>query len=236
MRPPDMYPRGYRYSSQEEFAPAAAGREASALLLSRVSFLTVGMLFCTALGAWLFALMPSTGLFWIAAIATFVMVFVCQAVARRFPLNLAMLALFAGLEGMVLAPLLLFYARLPGGPMIIVQAALLSAVIFGMVGTLGWTSSRSYAHWIPWLIGGLFLLILVGVIGAFVSLSPGVNLLFTVAGAALFIVFTFVDFTRIRHDYGPEDYVPATMQVYLDLILLFQYILMLLGGNDRRRD
>ena len=234
MRPSDMYPPGYQYNTAEKVAPAYNARVANGLLLSRVSFLTLGMVLCTALGAFLFSLFPSPALLIPAVIATFVMIFVCQAVSQKFPLNLLALAVFAGLEGMVLSPLLMYYAHLHG-PMIIIQAAMLSATIFAMVGTLGYTSTRSYAHWIPWLIGALFLMLLVGLVGMFLAFTPGMNWLFAVFGMVLFTAFTFVDFTRIRHDYGPEDYVPATMQVYLDLILMFQYVLMLLGGSDRRR-
>jgi FtsH-binding integral membrane protein len=49
----------------------------------------------------------------------------------------------------------------------------------------------------------------------------------------LFTAFTFVDFTRIRHNYSSEDYIPATINVYLDLLNLFLFILRLLSAGRR---
>jgi FtsH-binding integral membrane protein len=34
--------------------------------------------------------------------------------------------------------------------------------------------------------------------------------------------------------YGPDDYVPAAVSIYLDLINMFLFILSLLGGGNRR--
>lgn len=204
----------------------------SATLLSRVCFLTIGAVMCTALGAGIFWMMPSMGLWLVGIIGSLIMLFVCNAVSHRFPLNLACLAVFATLEGIAITPLLIRYARIDG-PLVIVQAAALSVVIFAMVGTLGYTSQKSYAHWVPWLIGALFAMIIVSLIFMFVAASPAMYWLYSAAGAVLFTVFIFVDFTRIRHDYGADEYIPATIHVYLDLINLFLFILRLLGGRSR---
>lgn len=204
----------------------------SATLLSRVCFLTIAAVLCTALGAALFSAMPSSGLWLGGIIGSFVMLFVCNAVSHRFPLNLACLGIFALLEGVAITPLLIRYAQIDG-PLVVIQAAALSVVIFAMVGTLGYTSTKSYAHWIPWLIGALFVLIIASLVFMFVTVTPGMYWLYSAGGAVLFTVFIFVDFTRIRHDYGADDYIPATISVYLDLINLFLFILRLLGGRSR---
>jgi FtsH-binding integral membrane protein len=39
------------------------------------------------------------------------------------------------------------------------------------------------------------------------------------------------DTWRLRNQYGPEDYVIAAVQIYLDLLNLFTAILRLLGGR-----
>jgi len=216
--------QGPRYTT----APAA-GVSDSSLLLSRVSFLTIGAVLCTALGASVSWVFPHP-LLWLGGIVgVFIMLFVCHRVADRFPVNIAALALFAAFEGLTIGPMLSYYAKV-NGPLIIAQAALVAVVIFGMVGTLGYTSSRSYASWVPWLTGAVFVLFLAGLVLWFVQ-SAAAHWLYSVAGALLFTVFTFVDFTRIRHDYDSDDYIVATMQVYLDLVLLFQFILRLLGGS-----
>ena len=210
----------------------AQTRDEGALLLSRVSFLTLGMLICTAMGAGLFWVLPIRGLFLPAVILTFVMIFVCRAVSHNYPWNLLALAVFAGLEGMVISPLLMYYAHLPGGPMIVIQAAMLASVVFGVVGLLGYTSTKSFAGWLPALMIGLIALIIGGLVLSFVSSGFG-EWVWAAAGTVLFVAITFVDFTRIRHDYSADDYAMATIQIYLDLINLFMFILRLLGGGRR---
>ena len=202
------------------------------LLLSRVCFLTICAVLFTMVGA---ALTWSVDLgIWrlVGFVGTLVMLFVCKAVARRFPLNLAALALFALMEGALIGPIVSMYAKL-NGPLIVAQAATISVALFAMVGTLGYTSTRSYAHWVPWLMGGLFLLIIGAIVMWFVTTSPMIHWLYSVGGAVLFTVFIFVDFTRIRHNYSAQDYIQATIEVYLDLINLFLFVLRLLGGSRR---
>lgn len=214
---------------ERDYTASRTRAQDSGLLLARVSFLTVGAVICTAIGAQVSAAQPVLML--PALVGMFVMLFVCRAVAEKFPWNIAALAVFAGLEGMVMGPALVRYAAV-NGPGIIVQAAALTVVIFGVVGLLGYTSTRSYAHWLPWMLGALLLLLVGGIVLWFVS-SPMMSWLYAAGGAALFIAFTFADFTRIRHEYGPDDYAHATLEIYLDLINLFWFILRLLGGRGR---
>jgi FtsH-binding integral membrane protein len=220
-----MYTTGYDLTRDRETESAA--------LLSRVCFLTIAAVICTALGSSVLWVFPSTGLWMVGLIGSFAMLFVCNAVARKFPINLACLAAFAFLEGLAITPILMRYAKLDNGPLVIIQAAALSVIIFAMVGTLGYTSTKSYAHWLPWMLGGLFALILVGLLFWFVTASPAMYWLYSAGGTLLFIGFVFVDFNRIRHKFGADDYIPATMEVYLDLINLFLFILRLLGGSRR---
>jgi FtsH-binding integral membrane protein len=204
----------------------------SGVLLYRVCFLTIAAVICTALGASVLWAYPNPGLWIVGLIGSFAMLFVCQAVRRTYPANLLCLAVFAFLEGIAITPLLMRYARIDG-PLVVVQAAALSVIIFLAVGTLGYTSQRSYAHWIPWMLGGLFALIGVGLLFWFFTASPAMYWLYAAGGTVLFTAFVFVDFTRIRHNFGADDYIPATMEVYLDLINLFLFILRLLGGSRR---
>jgi len=41
------------------------------------------------------------------------------------------------------------------------------------------------------------------------------------------------DTWRIRNQYGPDDYVPAAVAIYLDLLNLFMAILRIFGGSRR---
>ncbi len=89
------------------------------------------------------------------------------------------------------------------------------------------------------MVIGLIALIVVGVVGIFVHFSAGAHLLYSVVGAALFVGFTLYDFSNIKHRFGPNDYVMATVSLYLDFLNLFLFLLQILmslsgGGGSRR--
>jgi FtsH-binding integral membrane protein len=56
-----------------------------------------------------------------------------------------------------------------------------------------------------------------------------------IAGAAVLVFSGLLVFDtwRLRNVYGPNDYVPAAVNIYLDLLNLFLALLQLVGG---RRD
>lgn len=56
------------------------------------------------------------------------------------------------------------------------------------------------------------------------------------AGVAvlLFSGLLVFDTWRLKNVYGPDDYVPAAVQIYLDLLNMFLAILQLLGGGRSR--
>ena len=69
------------------------------------------------------------------------------------------------------------------------------------------------------------------------------NMFFQNQGAGLWIAGATVlifggllvfDTWRLRTQYGPDDYVPAAVQIYLDLLNMFLAILSLLGGGRSR--
>ena len=57
-----------------------------------------------------------------------------------------------------------------------------------------------------------------------------------VAGATVLVFSGLLVFDtwRIRNSFGPDDYVLAAVNIYLDLLNLFTAILTLLGGSRRR--
>ena len=81
---------------------------------------------------------------------------------------------------------------------------------------------------------------MVGLIGLFARFSTGFSLIYSLGGAALFVGFTLYDFSNIKRRYGPNDYVIATVQLYLDFLNLFWFLLRILsilsgnGGGGRR--
>jgi FtsH-binding integral membrane protein len=54
-------------------------------------------------------------------------------------------------------------------------------------------------------------------------------------GVLLFSGFILVDTSRMLHRYTDDDYVAATLGLYLDIVNLFLFVLRLVGGGNNRR-
>jgi len=89
----------------------------------------------------------------------------------------------------------------------------------------------------PFLFGGLILLILFGVLSAFLDLS-GLEIFVSYLGIAIFLGYTAYDTSKIRANYQyyngntqmlGKASIFSALQLYLDFINLFLYILRILG-------
>jgi len=62
------------------------------------------------------------------------------------------------------------------------------------------------------------------------------RMVFSLFGTLLFSGYILYDTSQIMHNLGPDDYVEGAINLYLDIINLFLYLLeflrMLQGGND----
>lgn len=224
------------------FAPAQT-RAQETTLIQRVSYLLCTALLCTAASAWYAdSIRLSPAWFMPLMIGTLVCVFAMSFAqkAQSGALGLALLYALSVMEGLLLGPMLGTLARgYSLGSMIIGQAAALSGLIVAGVGTYVWISNKDFGGIGKFLFWALIGLLVIGLIGFFVSFSPGVHLLYAIVGAAIFVGFTLFDFSNIKHRFGPNDYVMATVSLYLDFLNLFLFllqILMSLSGGGSRRD
>ena len=208
-------------------------------LISKVCYLLCTALLATAGAAYFLSPFVSGLWFFPIVIATFVIVFSLRAARANPALGLTLLYALSVLEGLLIGPLLLSIAHnYPFGSTIILQAALLSGAIKAGCGTYVSVSDRDFSSMGKFLIIGLWGLIIVGLIGFFVHMSPGFHLVYSIIGALIFTGFALYDFSNIKSRFGPNDYVIATVQLYLDFLNLFLFILQILmtfaGGGSRR--
>ncbi len=232
----------YSRSPKQPYNPYAANQSAadSNALIQRVSYLLCTALLVTAGAAWWAAsLQLSPALFLPLMLGTFACV-VGLSFARNNPgLSLGLLYGLSVLEGLLMGPMLGALARgYPYGAAVIGEAAVLSAVIVAGLGTYVWVSGKDFGGLGKFLIFALLGLIVVGLVRFFLPFSPGLSLGYAVVGAVIFGGFTLYDFSNIKFRYGPNDYVLATVALYLDFINLFwflvQILLSLSGGGSRR--
>lgn len=160
----------------------------------------------------------------------FIPLLAAQGARTRFPLNIAMVLLFTFAMGVMLAPALYVYnARQPG---IIVQAAALTVGAFGILTLYAFVSRRDFSAWGSFLVVGLWVLIGTSLLNMFFY-SAAAELWIASVAILLFSGLLVFDTWRLRNVFGPDDYVIAAVQIYLDLLNLFMAILRVLGGGRR---
>jgi FtsH-binding integral membrane protein len=81
------------------------------------------------------------------------------------------------------------------------------------------------------LYSGLCCMLGYGLISMLFGFSTGG--LYSMFGAILFCGFIIYDVDQTMHKIGVDDYVMAAINIYLDIINLFLFILQMLSSNDR---
>lgn len=220
----------------------AVSENAQMTLVQRVAFLLCTALLVTAgAAAWAAQAQLSPALFLPIAIGTFVCVFAMRAVRQNATAGMALLYILSVLEGLLIGPMLGYIIKgYSQGAMIVGEAASLSAILVAGLGTYSWISSKDFGYLGKTLFWALLALIVVGLISMFVSIGGFGQLLYAVIGTAIFCGFVLYDVSNIKLRYGPDDAVIATVQLYLDFLNLFLFILQILmslsGGGSRRSD
>lgn len=144
-----------------------------------------------------------------------------------FPSNIGFVLLFNFAMGVMLAFPLYRYGSQPG---LIPEAAGLTLGAFGVLTLYAFVSRRDFSAWGSFFIVGLFILIVTSLINVFVR-NQTAGLWLASASVLVFSGLLVFDTWRLRNVYGPDDYVNAAVQIYLDLLNMFLAILRILGNR-----
>lgn len=169
----------------------------------------------------------------ISMIAIFVPLWMAQRNAREFPKNVLLTLLFTFVEGVFIAPFLAYAEQ--AAPGTVGQAGLLTFAAFGGLTLYAAVSRRDFSAWGSFFFIGLIVLLVAMFINFFVA-SAAVSLWISAVGVLIFAGLLVFDTWRILRSgtFGQDDYVIAAVQIYLDLLNMFLFILSLLGNRSRR--
>lgn len=169
----------------------------------------------------------------ITFIAMFAPLWMVMRAPREYPKNLVLTFLFTFIEGIWLAPFLLIAERATPG--VVGQAALLTFTAFGGLSMYAIFSRRDFSAWGSFFMVGLVVLFVAMILNMFMH-SAAAGIWISGVGVLVFSGLLVFDTWRILRSgtFGPEDYVVTAVQIYLDLLNLFIFILSLLGGRGRR--
>lgn len=213
-------------------APERTGAERALLVRRTYSLVLAGVIVTVIGAAW--AMTQPTIMGWVAAhpflsfFATLAPLMGAQAFRRQFPMNIGLTLLFTLVMGVFIAPLVVVMeSRQPG---VATQAAILTLSTFGVLTAYAFISRRDFSAWGSFFVVGLWVLIGTSVLNMFFQ-NETASLWIAGGTVLVFSGMLVFDTWRLRNQYGPEDYVIAAVQIYLDLLNLFTAILRLLGGR-----
>jgi FtsH-binding integral membrane protein len=168
----------------------------------------------------------------ITMLAMFAPLWMAMKAHRDYPKNLILTLLFTFIEGIWLAPFLYMAER--RAPGIVGQAGLLTLTTFGVLSLYAVASKRDFSAWGSFFIMGLWVLIATSLLNIFFPTALG-SLWIAAGTVVVFSGLLVFDTWRIVRSgqYGPDDYVLAAVNIYLDLLNLFIAIVSLLGGRRK---
>jgi FtsH-binding integral membrane protein len=146
----------------------------------------------------------------------------------QFPMNIGLVFLFNLVMGVMISPALYYYGRTQPG--VISQAAVLTIGAFGVLTLYAFVSRRDFSAWGSFLVVGLWVLIGTMFLNFFFQ-NAAVGLWLASVSVLLFSGLLVFDTWRLRNFYGPDEYVGAAVQIYLDLLNMFMAILRLTGSR-----
>merc|ERR1712070_24258 len=203
-------------------------------ILSIQMVLSVGM-------AVLFMFEPSThsfvlsspGLYQLAIFAPlgFLVALICNK--NNYPLNIGLLSAFTLCEAYGVGVICAVYQE-QGQGAIVLQAFILTAAIFCSLTAYTMISKKDFSFMGASLGTALWVLIFWSLLNLiFPSVFGGFGRqVFSLLGALLFSLYILYDTSMIMRRLGPDDYIMAAVDLYLDILNLFLFILEILSKSD----
>jgi FtsH-binding integral membrane protein len=179
--------------------------------------------------------LSSTGVLYTALFLPFGLLFALMCYKDKHPINMYLLAAFTLCEAYTVGVVCASYYT-AGYGMIVLQALLLTAAVFISLTSYVFVTKKDFS----WMGGGLYMVLMIMVVWSLMNFifdfGGFAHTIFSLGGALLFSGFILYDTSNIMHRMGPDDYIMASISLYLDIINLFLYLLeilrMLQGGND----
>ena len=168
-------------------------------------------------------------------VAELAVVFSLSAFINRLSVPAARLLFFvyAAINGLVFSAYFWYYDVVS---LILVFAA--TALYFGILAAYGYLTHTDLSGLRPILISGLIFLIVISILSFFLPIGGTLDKIFCLIGIAIFLGFTAYDTQKIRAyhaayagnpELAKKASIFSALQLYLDFINLFLYLLRFLG-------
>jgi len=177
---------------------------------------------------------------WLFFIGELALVFIISARIQKLQATTAtgMFMVYSALNGATLSLLLIMYTGET-----IASTFFICAAMFLALSIYGWTTKRDLTGLGSFLFMGVIGILIASVVNIFIG-SYGMLMIISYIGVLVFAGLTAYDTQQIKAmalsqpanlDAGVvrKGAIIGALKLYLDFILMFQYLLMILGGNRR---
>uniref|UniRef100_A0A1E1XGI6 Putative golgi antiapoptotic protein n=1 Tax=Amblyomma aureolatum TaxID=187763 RepID=A0A1E1XGI6_9ACAR len=162
-----------------------------------------------------------------AFILSMVLLLALMVKRRETPTNYFLLTAFTFVQAFTVAVVVSFYDQ-----MAVLQAFLLTMGVTGGLTLYTFQSKRDFSTWGAGLYAFLMVLFMGSLLQFFLT-SSHLEFVLSLGGAVLFSFFIIFDTHMLMHRVSPEEYILATIELYLDIINLFLHILRIIGEARR---
>merc|ERR1719419_772948 len=150
----------------------------------------------------------------------------CEGVRRKTPHNFIFLGLFTCAEGFMLGTVTSTY----NANEVLLAVGVTAAIVFAFQTKIDFTAMGGI------LLAVLLCFVLFGLIAAFFPQSRTVNLVYAAIGCIIFSIYIIYDTQLMvggshKYSLSPEEYVFASLNLYLEIVNLFMYILSIIGNS-----
>jgi len=190
---------------------------------------------CEGMSQFGYGLLTNAWVIWAAFVPLMVMICFLHTVKNRYPLNYFALLLFTAIESVVVAILCVMYFAAGFGTQILLafgttMGIFLALTLFTMQSKVDWGFLG------PGLCAALFVMIFWSWMTFWLVpySSFAFSQMYSLFGAILFTGFIIYDTNNIMRHFGVDDWLIAAIELYLDVINLFLFLLQLLSGGGRR--
>jgi len=173
-------------------------------------------------------------MFWISFVISLIALITltcCPDVRRKTPHNFIFLGLFTVAEGFLLGCVVATYRT----DEVLMAVGICAAVTLALT-MFAFQTKIDFTAWGGALLAVLVVFILFGFICIFIPKSRILYLVYASLGAVIFSLYIVFDTQMMlggKHKYSlsPEEYVFGALNLYLDIINLFLYILQIIGAS-----
>ena len=145
-----------------------------------------------------------------------------------------MFYIYAGLMGLSLSSLLLVYTGES-----VIRVFFITSAAFASLSIYGYTTKKNLSAFGSFLIMGVFGIMIASIVNIFLG-SEGLAFIISILGVLIFAGLTAYDTQKIKNMYLAGDdmeisgkkTVMGALTLYLDFILMFQFLLMFLGNRE----